>query len=121
MTPKAGRSALDPPLDHSTIQSISLSGSRPEVVEEVVISDTTDPFVEAVAGRYASRGMFLCNRQLRSVAPPQCLEVALEDEERAVFVIPDARSIFSAASLLQSSGLKRAASEEMISTRPRNI
>ena len=121
MTPKAGGSALDPSLNHSTIQFISLGGSRPEVVEEMVISTTTDPVVEAVAGRYASRGMFLFNRQLRSVAPPQCLEVALEDEERAVFVIPETRSTFSAASLLESSGLKRPASEEMISNRPRKM
>ena len=71
MTPQAGSSALNPPLDYSTIQFISLGGSRPEVVEEVVISSTTDPVVEAVAGRYASRGMFLFNRQLRSVVPPQ--------------------------------------------------
>ena len=91
------------------------------MVEEVVISFTTDPVVEAVTGRYASRGIFLFNRQLRSVAPPQCLEVALEDEERAVFVIPETRSTFSAASLLESSGLKRLASEEMISNRPRKI
>ena len=55
MTPEAGAPALDPPLDRSTIQFISLDGSRPEVVEEVVISDAADPVVEAVAGQYASR------------------------------------------------------------------
>ena len=121
MTPEARAPALDQPLDRSTIQFISLGGTRPEVVEEVVISDAADPIVEAVAGRYASRGMFLFDRQLRSMAPPQCLEAALEDEERAIFVIPENRSTHSAASLLESSGLKRPASEEMISNRPRKM
>ena len=102
MTPEAGVTTLEQTLDDSTCQLISLGGPRPEVVEEVAISNAADPIVEAVAGRYASRGIFLVHRELRSVAPTKCLEAALEDEEQAVFLIAENRTVVSAESALVS-------------------
>jgi hypothetical protein len=104
-----------------TIKFISLNESKPEVLEEVVIVDRDDPVVEEIAGRYASRGMFPFDKGLRSLAPPQCLAAALEDDGHAIILIPEGADLAKVESLLRRSGLKRVASEELISNRPRKF
>lgn len=49
-------------------------------LKEVIIVDLDNPAVEEIAERHVDRGMFPFDKGLRSVAPPQCLAAARDDD-----------------------------------------
>lgn len=100
------------------LKFVSLAGPRPEIVAQYTITDANEHEVESLAGAYARIGMFLYNRQMRSLCPQDCLEEAKADQSDSIFLIPGNRS--STAAEVTLIGLKRPG-DEIMSGRPRKM
>lgn len=88
------------------------------------MADINDTEVNALAASYNSEGIVTMNTNLRSLAPSQCLQAALEDEDHTIILISNEELNDNALSELkqQAKTLKRAASDELIDqNRPRKI
>ncbi len=72
----------------TVIKFVSVNGGDQVVVEEFFVSDLFDPRVKQAALRFGSQGFALFDANFRSVAPSQCLEHALRDDSKSIFMIP---------------------------------
>lgn len=90
-----------------------------KLLEEVQIRNLDDGAVEVAANRFFTQGYFLFVGQSRSLHPFQCLEAALETEDRVVVVVPrDQLQLFQFRTGMSS---KRKASDEPSHPPPRKF
>ena len=72
------------------------------VLDEIVVTDRFDPRVEQAASRFITQGYTLFDDNSRSLAPTQCLEYVLRDNQ----------SIFVALANQFQRGIKRGANKQ---------